>query len=61
MHTYRKSANEELWTVGYWRHRLRFSPSIEEIVWEALSDHPTEREAMLRVNFLNGGSILGTM
>ena len=58
MHTYRKSANEQLWTVGYWREFLvrGAGGSFTEHRWEPLSDHSSEVEAMERVNYLNGGA-----
>jgi hypothetical protein len=46
MHTYWKSENSPLWTVGYW----------VDGSWHPLSDHANEQEAMRRVNFLNGGN-----
>ena len=53
MHTYRKSKNEQLWTVGYWRREGQGGH-----VWEPLSDHSSEWDAMCRVNFLNGGEMI---
>ncbi len=45
MHTYRKSKNEQLWTVGFWIGGS----------WESLKDFGSEKEAAAYVNYLNGG------
>ena len=50
MHTYMKVGGEDLWVVGYW---LRESDGHR---WHALSDHTDQRDAMERVNYLNGGN-----
>lgn len=50
MHTYRKSKDENLWTVGYWRDVG------EGTRWEPISDHSTENLARMEVSYLNGGA-----
>jgi len=52
MHTYRKSKNEQLWTVGFWE---RLEGSIGGERWNALHHCRNERDAMRLVNYLNGG------
>jgi hypothetical protein len=45
MHTYIKSKNEPVWTVGYYAVGL----------WHTLRDYPDERDAAAYVSYLNGG------
>lgn len=53
MHTYRKSRNEPLWTVGVW------VPADEgtrvDLRWHAIRDFNTELAAATFTSFLNGG------
>ena len=51
MHTYRKSRDENTWTVGYWSN---------EGNWVPLSDHPSAKLAREEVNYLNGGNSVVT-
>jgi hypothetical protein len=49
MHTYIKSKDEQLWTVGHYKVAGAFAE------WVAMRDFSTESEASGYVNFLNGG------
>jgi hypothetical protein len=60
MHTYRELPGDgsfvDEFEVGYWRLDLASTALFAIHVWEPLSLHTTSHEAMLQVNFLNGGS-----
>ena len=53
MHTYKQISNKE-WQVGYWATTLS-QHAVPLAEWYMLSTHATEKQAMLRVNALNGG------
>jgi hypothetical protein len=54
MHTYRKTKDEPLWTVGYYTQEVgRMGEPIS--AWMPMKDFNTEEEAACYVNYLNGG------
>lgn len=58
MHTYMKIEGDKF-VVGYYAPDYRFineNDAVPTGTWMALSTHATEHAAIMRVNFLNGGS-----
>lgn len=57
MHTFQKQG-ESLWVVGYYiiRNYDRRIMGGQYSAWVPISDHSSEEDAMMRVNYLNGGS-----
>ena len=53
MHTYRKSKDEELWTVGYFEPFCGTN-DVLYMRWTPLKDFPDEGKAAIYVNYLNG-------
>jgi hypothetical protein len=55
MHTYRKSKDEQLWTVGHYK-MIGDEHFSSEHEWEAMKDFAKEDDAAAYVNYLNGGT-----
>lgn len=57
MHTYRKSRDENLWTVGLWapddEAKWMYSQPYK---WHPVKDFTREDDAAAYVNYLNGGA-----
>jgi hypothetical protein len=59
MHTYIKSKDENLWTVGCYQHMvIKGGPSVADMTalqWRAIKDFAREEDAAEYTSYLNGG------